>query len=287
MAQPGELLLGHLARSTAASRPRGCRRRARCGPRTSRRTAGRRCRRRCAPAASSGWPAHRRAAEQQGDRLARAQHLGDVLDGLRRRPPRRGDPASSGGTGCGAVAPRHVGGQDQRGDLARAGRWPRRRPRRWPGRGRRCAPAAGSSRDTLRAAVSMSDVQRGVEPGVVRGVVADDVDHRRRRPAGVVQVGQPVAEPGPEVQQRGRRARRPCGRSRRRHRWRRPRTGRARRASRAPSSSAATKCISLVPGLVKHVVTPASTSVRIMASAPFMAPPCDGQADDTTRWRRR
>ena len=38
-------------------------------------------------------------------------------------------------------------------------------------------------------------------------------------------------------------------------------------------SRAATKCISLVPGLVKQVVTPASTSVRIIASAPFMAPP--------------
>src|SRR6188472_2321450 len=37
------------------------------------------------------------------------------------------------------------------------------------------------------------------------------------------------------------------------------------------ASSAATKCISLVPGLVKHVVTPASTRVRIMAWAPFMA----------------
>src|SRR5205085_3317597 len=36
-------------------------------------------------------------------------------------------------------------------------------------------------------------------------------------------------------------------------------------------SSAATKCISDVPGLVKHLVTPAFTSVRIRAWAPFIA----------------
>src|SRR5439155_21389297 len=35
-------------------------------------------------------------------------------------------------------------------------------------------------------------------------------------------------------------------------------------------SSAATKCISDVPGFVKHTSTPASTSVRISACAPFM-----------------
>ena len=35
-------------------------------------------------------------------------------------------------------------------------------------------------------------------------------------------------------------------------------------------SSAATKCISEVPGLVKHTSTPPSTSVRMSACAPFM-----------------
>ena len=35
-------------------------------------------------------------------------------------------------------------------------------------------------------------------------------------------------------------------------------------------SSAATKCISEVPGLVKHTSTPQSTSVRMSAWAPFM-----------------
>src|SRR5688572_26853826 len=36
------------------------------------------------------------------------------------------------------------------------------------------------------------------------------------------------------------------------------------------SSSAATKCISEVPGFMKHTSTPASTSVRMSALAPFM-----------------
>src|SRR5690606_31123224 len=39
------------------------------------------------------------------------------------------------------------------------------------------------------------------------------------------------------------------------------------------SSSAATKCISDVPGFVKHTSTPESTSVRISACAPFTDEP--------------
>src|ERR1700730_16932650 len=37
-----------------------------------------------------------------------------------------------------------------------------------------------------------------------------------------------------------------------------------------PLSSAATKCISEVPGLVKHTLTPPATSVRARLSAPFI-----------------
>jgi hypothetical protein len=48
--------------------------------------------------------------------------------------------------------------------------------------------------------------QRRVELGVVGGVVADDVHDRRRRPARVVEVGEPVGEARSEVQQRRRRA---------------------------------------------------------------------------------
>ena len=66
--------------------------------------------------------------------------------------------------------------------------------------------------------------ERRVERLVIRRVVADDVDDRRARPARVVQVGETVAETGTEVQQRRRRAGRPCGRSRRPRRWRRLRT---------------------------------------------------------------
>ncbi len=41
---------------------------------------------------------------------------------------------------------------------------------------------------------------------------------------------------------------------------------------RIPStrSSAATKCISEVPGLAKHTLTPPPTKVRTRLSAPFM-----------------
>ena len=49
---------------------------------------------------------------------------------------------------------------------------------------------------------------------------------------------------------------RSCARSRPPHRWPRPRTARERRASRGHRSSAATKCISDVPGFMKQVSTP-------------------------------
>ena len=45
---------------------------------------------------------------------------------------------------------------------------------------------------------------------------------------------------------------------------------RARARISGTASSAATKCISDVPGLVKHTSTPPSTSVRMSACAPFM-----------------
>ena len=59
-------------RSTGSSRSAGCRRRARCGRRTSRRTAGRRCRRRCGPprAAARAASPTRRAAGRPARRSA-------------------------------------------------------------------------------------------------------------------------------------------------------------------------------------------------------------------------
>ncbi len=65
----------------------------------------------------------------------------------------------------------------------------------------------------VRAAYEARDVAgHGLDVGlelsvvllVVRGVVADDVDDRRVRLAGVVQVGEAVAQPRPEVEQRRR-----------------------------------------------------------------------------------
>ena len=215
-----------------------------------------------------GRPPHHRAAEQQGHRLAGAQHLDDLLDGLAvdGRPAR----SASGGGRRRAVAPRHVGRQDQRGDLAGRSGGLEHRLGRDPAEVLGALGPPDPRRHVARRGLDVRR-QRGVEAGVVRGVVADDVDDRRLAPAGrcagwrgrcrAPDRGAAACTPG----------RRPCGRSRRRPRWRRPRTGRARRASPGTASRAATKCISLVPGFVKHVVTPASTSVRIMAWAPFMA----------------
>ena len=134
------------------------------------------------------------------------------------------------------------------------------------GTGRRSRSGRRIQADTLRAAVVDVGVQRGVEAGVVRGVVADDVDDRRSRARrALCRLASPLPSPGPRCS-RVAAGRRPSGRSRRRRRWRRPRTGPSTPRIPGTVSRAATKCISLVPGLVKHVVTPASTSVRIMAS---------------------
>ena len=99
-------------------------------------------------------------------------------------------------------------------------------------------------------------------------MVADDVDDRAVGPPGVVEVGQPVAEPGPEVEQRGRRPTGhpgvPVGGA-----GGHPLEQGQDAAHPGTSSSAATKCISEVPGFMKQVSTPWSTRVRISAWAPF------------------
>ena len=147
--------------------------------------------------------AHGRAAEEQAGGLAGAQGLGHGLDRVgvgRGAGPgghRRGDHA--------AVEPAHVGRQHQGGDLA--GRGAGRRH----GVGRVAAHLAGGGREPHPAGrdVPGHGLDVGLELGVVLlvvgRVVADDVDHRRAGLAGVVQVGQAVAEARPEVQQRGRR----------------------------------------------------------------------------------
>ena len=214
--------------------------------------------------------AQRASAEQQRRRLAATAAPWPPASTTSPATAARRRSRGSGGAGSRAVAPRHVGGQDQRGDLAgraaarRRPPRPRRRPRSSVRCGRahpaptRCAPPSrcptAAARRTAQWYVAWSPTMLTIGDAAL---------------ARVVQVGEPVAEARPEVQQRARRAGRPCARSRRRRRWRRPRTARARRASRAPSRARRRSASRDVPGFVKHVVTPPSTSVRIRACAPL------------------
>jgi hypothetical protein len=152
-----------------------------------------------------------------------------------------------------------------------------------PGRPRAATMASAASRlsapvvwevrtkpgDTLRATVSMSDCKLGVKLGVVGGVVTHDVHHRHLALAGVVQVGQAIAQAAAQVQERGGGLVGHAGIAVGGTGGHAFKQGQH-RAHRGSLSSAATKCISLVPGLVKQTSTPASTRVFIRACAPFM-----------------
>lgn len=100
------------------------------------------------------------------------------------------------------LGPGRVGRQDQGGDIARMaachgdGFGGIRRHRL----GRHAA--LDPVRHRARHAFDIAG-QRRVVLHVVGGVVADDVDHRRARALGVVQVGQAVAQARAQVQQRG------------------------------------------------------------------------------------
>ena len=59
--------------------------------------------------------------------------------------------------------------------------------------------------ETGRAKPVMSEASGASYCGVIGGVIADDIDDRRGGAARVVQIGQPVGEAGPEMQQRRRR----------------------------------------------------------------------------------
>ena len=159
--------------------------------------------------------------------------LAQPLDARPCRPARARPPAAPAPDAVGLV-PRGVGGHDQRRDLAgrrcARPRW-RRRRRRATARalGRRAHPVRHRPRDAL-------DVrgERRVVLEVIGRVLADDVDDAGAALLRVVQVGEPVAEPGAQVQQRARPACRSCGSSRRPRRSPRLRTGRARSACRRP-----------------------------------------------------
>ncbi len=151
-----------------------------------------------------------------------------------------------------------------------------------PGRFHRCLHRTGCVRpDRVRAGRRMNPVGHGscksldigrkrrIVAGVRGGMIAHNVDDRARRAARVVQVGETIGKPGAEMQQRAGRlaghSRVAVGRSRD-HALEQSSTG------RIPSteSSAATKCISDVPGFPKHTSTPLAISERNRLSAPFM-----------------
>ena len=176
-------------------------------------------------------PAQRRTAEQDRHRLARPQHLGDLFDRLGADGgPRSSGPSAPPGWRRRSTTRRRAGSAWP---PDRAGRWRRGPPRPSPGTGPRCAPADRSSprrcgprcrcptpagrrsgRGTWRGRRRCS--RRGSPPAGRCGGWRARCRGRAR--------GAAACTPG----------RRSCGRSRRRHRWRRPRRGRARRASRAP-----------------------------------------------------
>ncbi len=149
--------------------------------------------------------AHDVVAHEQRHRLTGPERLGREGDGLL-------DPAPTApGISCGPTAtPPSVqetsAGKDQRGDRARMRARRDDRGRGVERRASACAPSGGPTPRSSRRASRCRLSQRRVERLVVRGVVADDVHHRRVSPAGVVQVGDPVAEPGAEVEQGRRRA---------------------------------------------------------------------------------
>ena len=146
--------------------------------------------------------AHCRPAQQDHGRLAGAQHvhgLGDrrrIDPRARRHVRNRRDPVR--------VVPSGVGRQNQRRDLA--GRRHRGRDRLGAvlGDGTRVGRGAHPAAERPRRSLDVRSERRIVAP-VIGRVIADDVDDRGRRLAGVVQVREPVGEAGPEMEQGRRR----------------------------------------------------------------------------------
>ena len=146
--------------------------------------------------------AHRPAGEEDQRRLARAQDARRLGDGLARR--RRGWFRRRHRHRARPVVPRRIGRQDQARDLAR------RRPRRGdrggtvPGDRHRIGRGLDPVRGGPRQPLDIGGQGRVVLP-VIGRMIADDVDHARGRLVGVVDVGEPVGEARPEMQQgRGR-----------------------------------------------------------------------------------
>ena len=179
-------------------------------------------------AATQAALAQRVPADEQRRGLAAAQRLGRELDRVvgRRHDARRVDVAAPGSapsshdTSAGRISVATPPAARLVDRLDRVG-----------ADGLRTLRLAHPARDVARDADDVGR-ERRVERLVVRRVIADDVDDRRARPARVVQVREPVAEARDRGATAWPRACRPCGRSRRRRRWRRLRTARAPGASR-------------------------------------------------------
>ena len=213
----------------------------------------------------------RRAAEDQHGRLAAAENLRDLPDDMRRDLAGRRDRQRRAFDA--AVVPAGVGRRDQGRDLAV------RDSRRLHGG---CGVGA-DGRDRLHHARPRRQAagpafgvgrQRRVERAMMGRLVAHHVENRRLRAPRVVQIGKSVAQARPAMQQGDRRFLRSSARSH--GRAGRDALEQAKHAMHAGTrSSAATKCISLVPGLAKQVLTPDASSVRTRVSAPFNAEiPC-------------
>ena len=220
------------ARSARSSRARGAAPRS---PRRSARPARGPCARAPARRARAPW-AFLRAASTRPCRSPRTRPMA---------PAARG-----GGGGTAAFVPGGVGGQDEGRDPARRG-----------ARGGHRFGAVGCHRQSARRGaqpfrIGARDaldvgVERGVILLVVGRVVADHVDDRRARAARIVQIGEAVAEPRCQMKQRRGRLLRHAAIAVGGAGDDALEQARTQRIS-ATRSRAATKCISEVPGLVKH-----------------------------------
>ena len=219
------------------------------------------------------------AAGRRGDPPGRASRLARIRA---RRPP------SSRTASAGAERRRRARRRRRRRARARRGRGTvarsrRRRPTRTsagtmsvatpPGGPVAAATASARSAATLRAPTRTSApsttparrtprrrLQRRALADVRRRVVPDHDDDRRAPLGRVVEVGQAVRQPRPEVQQH---ERRPPAHPRERVRRARATPSKSPSIGRTPEpSSPRTRSISVVPGLAKQTSRPAAAAVR-------------------------
>ena len=208
----------------------------------------------------AGLRAERVAAEEQHAAGQRGRRPRDrvVVDPRPRHARRRvGEPVR--------VAPRAVGGHDERRDPAGRARRGGDRVGEVPGQRAGAARRPHPARHRAREALDVG-LQRRALADVRRRVVAHDDDDRRTRLGGVVEVGEAVRQPRPEVQQdeRGPVGQAPVG----------VRGARA-DALEQPEDRADPGALERLhqvqlggPGFAKQMSSPAAAAVRSRASAP-------------------